>query len=745
MMNVSDNGATSALVLDPDIGAAYASQDLTEWMASEVGIGRGWGIVTAIQDVDRLVMWQSQQRTDSVGDRSYFQLPRFAYGPRLRGQWQVCTVGKALPVDCMGTPACTRCDPDELVFCPSGESCLVHEDPWGELADFFGLAPREPSPPVDLEIGYPRYYATGLNAATPRAVGNLWEGLVEGRFLNPGFTENALNSLRTSSPLENGPNFPNSVYSRSKGGARDGTCVETGVFRYGDENIVVSMQTKDLTRPCQSRSVNNDVRDIYMPALGEELLFALATDLEVVNPATDAAIGPEVVRPGDDLLFFATVTDKFGGDADPVNVRFVLSTDTLITKYDPIIGVGRTNTIPGYGSEMVLESGTVPTIYPGMYYFGWLVDFDDELSEVSELNTGHGPVQVHVQAALVEIDDLRFSDKTTAVWSPTADTEYYWLYEGTSSTLPLLRQPAMESCRLDVAPGATSTDFARTPPAGELYWYLVQAENDGPFADSSFGPRSVDPIGWCGTSCAHSKCEIGDVVDPICDTCVAAVCAYDSYCCDTMWDSLCVQHVRTVCNSLACDESAGTCDHPVCTEGTLLVPGCDEPPVSPSCVTAICDFDFYCCTNQWDDVCVGWVDNFCGATCAPVAGVADLDRYGVSSVASGLLRLTCQIQIPFLLVLGPAVCAKISDRLWLRTFESPDGDGVRPPIPRSTSMVSSPIRTAPAGPARGTPAIRLSSSTSGRSEANTRKLSSPPTLDTSQYFFVPPTSPGRRC
>ena len=166
-----------------------------------------------------------------------------------------------------------------------------------------------------------------------------------------------------------------------------------------------------------------------------------------------------------------------------------------------------------------------------------------------------------------------------------------------------------------MASSASSTDFARTPPQGELYWYLVQAENDGPIANSSFGPRSVDAIGWCGTSCEHSKCEIGDVVDPICDTCVGAVCAFDSYCCDTMWDSLCVQLVRTVCNSLVCDESAGTCDHPVCTEGAALVSGCDDPPVSPSCVTAICDFDSYCCTNLWDDVCVGWVDNFCGATC----------------------------------------------------------------------------------------------------------------------------------
>jgi len=295
MMTQSDNGATSALVLDPDIGAAYADQDLTEWMTSEVGIGRGWGIVTAIQDVDRHIMWQSQQRTASVGDQSYFQLPLFAFGPRLRGTWEVCTVAGVRRPNCVDFE-CQRCDADS--DCAAGETCEVVEDPWGELADFFGLAAGEWAPRIDLDVGRPRYYATGLNSATPRAVGNLWEGLVEGRFLNPGYTENAMNSLRVWTPIDDGDNFPASVTSRSKGGSRATTCIETGVFLYGDENIVFSVQTKDLTRPCQSDNVNNDVRDIYMPAFGEELLFALATDLEVVNPATDAAIWPEVVRPG---------------------------------------------------------------------------------------------------------------------------------------------------------------------------------------------------------------------------------------------------------------------------------------------------------------------------------------------------------------------------------------------------------------------------------------------------------------
>jgi hypothetical protein len=174
---------------------------------------------------------------------------------------------------------------------------------------------------------------------------------------------------------------------------------------------------------------------------------------------------------------------------------------------------------------------------------------------------------------------------------------------------------SLDSCQFDLVTSPTSSDFARVPPPGEFYWYLVQAESNGPIMPSSQGPRSLDPTGECGASCGHSKCEVGDVVNPVCDTCVAAVCDYDSYCCDTMWDSLCVQHVRTVCNSLACDESAGTCDHTVCSEGGLLVPGCDDPPVSPSCVSEICSYDSFCCSNAWDSLCVDQVDDRCGATC----------------------------------------------------------------------------------------------------------------------------------
>ena len=57
----------------------------------------------------------------------------------------------------------------------------------------------------------------------------------------------------------------------------------------------------------------------------------------------------------------------------------------------------------------------------------------------------------------------------------------------------------------------------------------------------------VDP-----TECAHNMCSEGEVLEASCDTCAASICAVDSYCCDTAWDSICVDEVASVCNQDIC-------------------------------------------------------------------------------------------------------------------------------------------------------------------------------------------------
>jgi hypothetical protein len=153
-----------------------------------------------------------------------------------------------------------------------------------------------------------------------------------------------------------------------------------------------------------------------------------------------------------------------------------------------------------------------------------------------------------------------------------------------------------------------------------------------------------------GGSCSHPICSSGGHLTSGCDPCATKICAADSYCCSTAWDSICVGEVSSICGqsctgggggctpncsgktcgSDGCGgtcgscasgqtcSSAGTCtggggggscSHSDCSQGTKLVSGCN------SCVTSICAKDPYCCSTKWDSICVGEVGSICGVTC----------------------------------------------------------------------------------------------------------------------------------
>jgi hypothetical protein len=614
MMSVSDNGATTALVDDPTFGVAYDSLDLNEWLSSQTGIGKGWGVTTSIHDVDRYIMYQSQQRTASVGDKSYFQVPGYTIGPRFRGTWDVCTINGNAPNDCV-SQSCTRCLNN--TFCNTGETCVEIEDPWGALADFFNFDPSvgEQAPRLGPDIGYPRYYNMLLSSATPRAVGNLWEGLAENRWLDATNTNLAVANMGEGTSLDDSPDFPSGITRVSKGGTKRNVCTDTGWFRYDGETIVYNVMAKDTTLPCGN---TGSIRALYMPTFGLQILQAVGVDLTVEDPAADAGAFPTTLRPDENLAFFANVTNLGGGDADPVEVDFRLSDNTAFGAFDTPLAIDATTAIAGYGSNLAVGNADLPDLPRGTYYLVWDVNSDNgtpEYDDSGSSNLGFWPTPITVQARLEPIDDLAFTGKTTAQWSPILDSANYRIHEGISSALPDLAAGALDSCRREIVTTSASNGFTSTPPPGEFYWYIVQAENDGPLLPATAGSRSLDSAGECGTSCAQPKCQTGVALDPVCDVCVAQICDADSYCCDTAWDTLCVQQVRTVCGSLACDESAGACDHPVCSEGVALVDGCDVPPLTDSCVGAVCAADSFCCTTSWDGLCVGAVDDICGATC----------------------------------------------------------------------------------------------------------------------------------
>jgi hypothetical protein len=113
---------------------------------------------------------------------------------------------------------------------------------------------------------------------------------------------------------------------------------------------------------------------------------------------------------------------------------------------------------------------------------------------------------------------------------------------------------------------------------------------------------------FCGLECegcAHDQCNVGEALDPSCDTCTSIVCEADPYCCEQAWDSRCVTEASQICG-LACE----TCSHDLCSTGGALNASCDP------CVTAVCEDDSFCCAVAWDDRCVESAGEICGIECA---------------------------------------------------------------------------------------------------------------------------------
>ncbi len=108
------------------------------------------------------------------------------------------------------------------------------------------------------------------------------------------------------------------------------------------------------------------------------------------------------------------------------------------------------------------------------------------------------------------------------------------------------------------------------------------------------------PGGGSGT-CDHPPTQVGGPLDPACDSCAQTVCGFDTYCCTTEWDDICVQEAADNCGSSDC--------HDVCDQG---------PPMGAECGTCegtVCANDSYCCNTSWDSLCVDAASMLCGSGC----------------------------------------------------------------------------------------------------------------------------------
>ena len=155
----------------------------------------------------------------------------------------------------------------------------------------------------------------------------------------------------------------------------------------------------------------------------------------------------------------------------------------------------------------------------------------------------------------------------------------------------------------------------------------------------------------CGV-CVGNCCDKG--TGPGCDAPLISecVCAADPYCCNDIWDGVCVAQVETLgcaacdvvkCGDGVCEpdvEDCSTCEDdcgkcPVCGDGTCddnescdtceadcgecANLCCDSNP-GPGCGNAaieacVCAFDSYCCNINWDSLCASEVEQYGCATC----------------------------------------------------------------------------------------------------------------------------------
>lgn len=93
-----------------------------------------------------------------------------------------------------------------------------------------------------------------------------------------------------------------------------------------------------------------------------------------------------------------------------------------------------------------------------------------------------------------------------------------------------------EACRfLDAGPALTiSTDFGATLVAGEA----VRLGN---------GVTVNDNAELTVGGCAHDLCTAGTALVSGCAPCVTSICAVDPYCCNVMWDGICINRVGSTC------------------------------------------------------------------------------------------------------------------------------------------------------------------------------------------------------
>jgi hypothetical protein len=156
------------------------------------------------------------------------------------------------------------------------------------------------------------------------------------------------------------------------------------------------------------------------------------------------------------------------------------------------------------------------------------------------------------------------------------------------------------------SPADSNADPMPPPPADDSGGGTFDPLDDGGTdAGGSTSLSDDDGAASSGGGMASSCCAAGAGVgcsDPAVEACV---CGQDPFCCDTQWDDVCAESADLCGGNCGGGGAGGAC----CM--VQAGPGCADP-ATESCV---CLFDAFCCTMQWDDVCVQEAQVDCGAVC----------------------------------------------------------------------------------------------------------------------------------
>ncbi len=191
----------------------------------------------------------------------------------------------------------------------------------------------------------------------------------------------------------------------------------------------------------------------------------------------------------------------------------------------------------------------------------------------------------------------------------------------------------------------------------------------------------ISCIGLCGAS-VSGDCFVAHF-NPACDDtlCCETVCAADSFCCTTHWDTACAFSASLNCaggGAFACgDPGSGDCYVP---HGN---PACEDT----ACCTAICKVDPTCCSATWDLICASLAAQTCIGGCAPICptnSINEIEACGESlndpcyfpSPVPSLQTLPCEAVACGRLVLFTSPALQPDIDVWKITLTDSDNDGL---------------------------------------------------------------------